>query len=398
MGFLCCVCCLLGHIAVCVADENGAPVAAAEAPQSEAQSPARSSGEQNAAQPAEQQPVVAEQPAQSGGQQPSEPTEEEKEKIVDEQGVKEMSDIKAAMEELRWNSEKASKERQQFYKRFSELSKRVTDLSQSAYDEAKAKEQSEGNKNLEMFSQATMGIGAMQLAQGIAEKQADAAADADMEAYIQTMRCTYAGKSVKWGPDKIELPNTDLMPYQMEYKYLAQVLKERKAALGLKPGIEAEEILDKASSGLYDDENVGNMGGAYGSRYRAAAGNAKDKGKLSADKKEAKTRMIAGGVIAGAGLVGSMIADYVINKDSKVGKIKDERDKAKAELQDYMKQEVKKCNEQIQKHKELAEKIKNNPKLANRASFKRYTDLILSMQPMSDNVNIDEFKGHPICR
>ena len=184
---------------------------------------------------------------------------------------------------------------------------------QAAYDKAKAKEQSEGNKNLEMFSQATMGIGAMQLAQGIAEKQADAAADADMEAYIQTMRCTYAGKSVKWGPDKIELPNTDLMPYQMEYKYLAQVLKERKAALGLKPGIEAEEILDKASSGLYDDENVGNMGGAYGSRYRAAAGNAKDQSKLAADKKEAKTRMIAGGVIAGAGLVGSMIGDSIVN-------------------------------------------------------------------------------------
>ena len=191
------------------------------------------------------------------------------------------------------------------------------DEAQKNLDAAKAKEQSEANKTLEALSIATMGIGAMQLAQGISEKKADAAADADMEEYIKTMRCTYAGgKSVPWGQEEIELPggnSQDLMNYRAEYFSLAASLKERKAALDLKPGIEAEEILDKASSGLYDDENVGITGGHYASRYRAAAGSEKDQKGLAAAKKEAKNRMIAGGVIAGVGLVGSVVGNSLIN-------------------------------------------------------------------------------------
>ena len=79
------------------------------------------------------------------------------------------------------------------------------------------------------------------------------------------------------------------------------------------PGIEAEEIIDKATAGLYDDENTGITGGAYASRYRAAAGNEKDEKGLKSDKKEAKTRMIAGGVVAGVGVVGGIIGNSIIN-------------------------------------------------------------------------------------
>lgn len=212
--------------------------------------------------------------------------------------------------------------------------KQVADA-QKKLDEAKEKQQSLANRTLTAASIATMGIGGMQLAQGIAEKQADSAADKDMEAYIATMRCTYGGgHSVKFGTQEIELPGADLTKYVDDYKKLAAKLKELKASLDLKPGIEAEEILESKDSGLYDDKNVGITGGTYASRYRAAAGNDKDSKGLASAKKEAKNRMIAGGVIAGVGLVGSMVGNSIIN--GKLGElIKESRaDKKKSKDHD----------------------------------------------------------------
>ena len=189
---------------------------------------------------------------------------------------------------------------------------------QAKLDAAKEKEQSTANRMLGGLTTLATGIGGMQLAQGIAEKRADSAADKDMDAYIATMRCTYGdGKSVKFSTEPIELPggnNSELMKYRAEYIALAADLKERKTALNLKPGIEAEEILDKATMGLYDDENVGITGGTYASRYRATTqNNEKDEKGLASDKKEAKTRMIAGGVVAGVGVVGGIVGNSIIN-------------------------------------------------------------------------------------
>ena len=198
--------------------------------------------------------------------------------------------------------------------------KKATDA-QKAYEEAKANQQSLANRTLTAVSVATMGIGAAQLAQGLSEKQADAAADKDMAAYMASMRCSYGdGQSVHMGPDSIELPTSDeIRAYRAEYLALAESLKFRKEALGLKPGIESEVIINKENTGLYDDQNTGITSGAYASRYRAKGGNEEDQKGLAADKKEAKTRMIAGGVIAGAGLVGSVIGNAVINGKSKSG-------------------------------------------------------------------------------
>jgi len=188
---------------------------------------------------------------------------------------------------------------------------------QKKYDQAKSNEQSFANRMLGGLTIAATGIGGMQLAQGIAEKKADDAANADMHAYVESMSCTYGdGKTVKFGTEPVELPGAnvpELMQYRTEYIALAENLKERKEALGLKPGIEAEEILDKATMGLYDDENTGITGGHYASRYRAAAGNEEDEKGLKADRKEAKNRMIAGGVIAGVGVVGGIIGNSLIN-------------------------------------------------------------------------------------
>lgn len=197
-----------------------------------------------------------------------------------------------------------------------DLQKKVDDA-QEKLDKAEETEQSTANRMLGGLTTLATGIGGMQLAQGIAEKRADSEADKDMDAYMATIKCTYGdGKSVPFSVEPVELPggnNADLMKYRAEYIALAKDLKERKTALDMKPGIEAEEIIDKATAGLYDDENTGITGGAYASRYRAAAGNEKDQKGLKDDKSEAKKRMIAGGVIAGVGVVGGIVGNSIIN-------------------------------------------------------------------------------------
>lgn len=200
---------------------------------------------------------------------------------------------------------------------------------QKAHEEVKAREQSLANRTLTAAATAVTGIGGMQLAQGLAEQKADKAADQDMSAYIASFRCEYGdGKQVKGGPDEIELPGGNdetLLKYRNEYIALAADLKERKEALGMKPGIESEVILDKAQIGLYDNESTGITGGAYSSLYRAKMLDSEtDQTKIDEDKEKSKKRVIAGGVLSGVGVAGGMIGNSLINgklgemiKDSK---------------------------------------------------------------------------------
>ena len=212
--------------------------------------------------------------------------------------------------------------------------KKVDDA-QAKLDKAKETEQSTANRMLGGLTTLATGIGGMQLAQGIAEKKADSAADKDMDAYIATMRCTYGdGKSVPFGTEPVQLPydtQSEFITYRNDYIKLANDLKERKTALDMKPGIESEEIIDRA--GLYDDENTGITGGHYASRYRAATGSEQDQKGLSSDKKEAKNRMIAGGVIAGVGVVGGIVGNSIIN--GKLGELIKESRANKAKSKDH---------------------------------------------------------------
>lgn len=189
---------------------------------------------------------------------------------------------------------------------------------QKAYEDAKANEQSTANKTLTALTTAATGIGGMELAMGLSEQKADKDAANSMAAYIATMRCTYAdGKQVKAGPDEIELPggnNQQLTNLRAEYFALAADLKERKTALGMKPGIESEEILDKAATGLYDDETKGIDSGAYASLYRAQMlGSDADQAKIDAEQKASKNRVIAGAVVGGVGVVGGIVGNSLIN-------------------------------------------------------------------------------------
>lgn len=124
------------------------------------------------------------------------------------------------------------------------LYNRLDDLRNKA-DEARRKETSLENRVLTGVSVAVMGLGGMKLFSGAAEKQADAAADADMRAYTATFVCDYgAGRNIRYDTQNVELPGGNmLMPLVMEYKSLALDLQQRKQALGLSPGIESELII-----------------------------------------------------------------------------------------------------------------------------------------------------------
>ena len=191
-------------------------------------------------------------------------------------------------------------------------------IAEDSYKSAHDKEQSKENRTLTALTTAATGIGGMQLAQGLAEQKADKSAEQSMNAYIATMRCEYGkGKSVKAGSEPIELPggnNDNLMKYRNEYFALAADLKTRKEALGMKPGIESEEILDKSQLGLYDDESTGITDGAYASLYRANMLNSeKDKQEIEDAKKTSKNRVVGGGVALGAGAVIGVVGNSLIN-------------------------------------------------------------------------------------
>lgn len=197
------------------------------------------------------------------------------------------------------------------------------------YKAAKEKEQSLANRMVSGLSMAATGIGGMELAQGLSEQKADKDAEADMSRYIETFQCRIGeqGAKINGGDTNIATPGANqLINLYQEYVNLAADLRERKQALGMRAGIESEVILDKASTGLYDDKGTGIENGTYASLYRASQGNQQDADKLSALKDTSKKRVIGGAVAAGAGVVVGALGDSLIN--GKLGElIKDAKDK-----------------------------------------------------------------------
>lgn len=253
-------------------------------------------------------------------------------------GTQDIQSIYDMLKELEWDQIK-DPVRNEIFERVEQISQGVsenTDALQKNYEDLKANEQSTANKTLTSLTTAATGIGGMELAMGLSEQKADKDAEADMKAYVNTFRCTYAeGKSFKGGPESIELPGGNdekMMSLRNEYIALAADLKERKEALGMKPGIESEEILDKFEMGLYDDENVGITSGNYASLYRAQVlGSEEDQAKLDADKEASSKRVKGGAIAVGAGAGVGLLGNSLINgklgealknikKDGKEGK------------------------------------------------------------------------------
>ena len=309
--------------------------------------------------------------------------------------------VDAAISDAKAGKIGAGKKKSEQYKDTRTDDEKAKDLKdkKDAYDEAKAKEQSTANKMLGGLTTAATGLGAMELMQGLSEQKADDEAAEDMAAYLATFRCTYAGgKSVKGGTEPIELPGGNdktLMDLRNEYIQLAASLKERKESLGMKPGIESEEILDKAEMGLYDDENVGITQSAYASLYRAQTGNAEDQAKIDAAKESTNKKLKIGATVAVAGAAVTAIGNYALNHNNKnkSEELAAKRREMKDEYAKLAKELIDECNKTIQGHKDVVKslpaKVFENPKM------KQYRQDVQNAKSIN---SLDELKESVFCK
>ena len=185
--------------------------------------------------------------------------------------------------------------------------------------EKKRAENSIGNRILGAASMGVMGMGAASAMSAAAEQSVDDAAERDMRAYLATFTCEYgAGRRVRGGENNIELSGgNDLLSLVTEYKNLAADLRERKQALGMAPGIESDEIIDPATSGLYDNVGAGRGDGAYASISRAITDkNGADATELEQRKSDTKKKKDIGTVAVVGGAVVSAGSNLIMNKDN----------------------------------------------------------------------------------
>lgn len=165
-----------------------------------------------------------------------------------------------------------------------------------------------------------MGIGGMQALSAVAEQNADADAERDMQAYLATFRCDYgAGQNIKGGETGIELPGANSLTLMVqEYIRLAENLKARKAALGMKAGIESEIVLDKATTGLYDNAALGKTDGAYASLSRALTDkDSADAAAWAAQNDKTAQKLKTGATVAGVGAAIGIAGNIAVNKANK---------------------------------------------------------------------------------
>ncbi|MDW2958264.1 MAG: hypothetical protein R8M37_00405 [Alphaproteobacteria bacterium] len=184
---------------------------------------------------------------------------------------------------------------------------------------ARERETSQANRILGGLSIGVTGVGGMMLFSGLAEQKADEDAENAMRAYLATFICNYGdGKNIRGGETNIELPGgNDLLELKTEYIALARDLKQRKEQLEMAPGIEENVILDAATSGLYDDVAVGKTDGAFTSLSRALLDeNSDDVAAWEQQKSDAEKKIKAGSIVGGAGAVGGLVGDLIINQDT----------------------------------------------------------------------------------
>ena len=262
-------------------------------------------------------------------------------------------------------------------------------------------EQSTKNKTLGAAGIGTTGLGGMQIASAMAEQGANDDAETAMRAYLSTFICNYGdGKNFSGGTTNIELPPSNLTDLKSEYIKLATDLKQRKVALDLPFGIESDEILDAATSGLYDDIAIGKTDDAFTSLSNAIANpSGPDANEWATQKSETAENLKSGTVAAGIGAIGSAVANMVINKDApdeRSAQIKSEYESKQQKLQSEIsetqsqlntaiannKQKIQEYNALLNQHIEFVKTITDTDCIE---QFRKYIDHINSLQPITDD-------------
>jgi hypothetical protein len=179
----------------------------------------------------------------------------------------------------------------------------------SRLDTAKENEQSTANKLLGGLTMAATGIGGMQLAQGLAEKNADEAASEEMKKYLATIKCGVSGaRNVSYNEvSKTPAETREFSDLRLKYLDVAKKMKSAKENLGMAPGIESELLAD--TSNLYDNSGTDTDGIAHNF----------DTATERADDGSGKKRALIGGAIAGVGVIGGAVGNKIINNQSDKG-------------------------------------------------------------------------------
>ena len=187
---------------------------------------------------------------------------------------------------------------------------------QANSDAAHENETSLKNKLIGAAGIGVTGIGGMMIGEALSEQDADDDIERQMRAYINTFRCEYGNyPAVAGGKTNIELPGgNELFNLYAQYATLSNDLKVRKEALGIKPGIESEVVWDKAETGLYDDVGTGIVAGSYASVARALLLGGADAAAWAAQKNATAEKLQTGIIVAGAGAIGSALANAQLNR------------------------------------------------------------------------------------
>ena len=198
------------------------------------------------------------------------------------------------------------------------------------------------NKTIGAAGIGAVGIGGSMVGAALSERAADDDAERAMRAYLNTFKCEYGdGKQINGGEVNVELPGgNDMFELYTEYATLANDLKVRKEALGLRPGIESEVSIDKSETGLYDDVGTGITGGAYASIARALQNPDGEDAKMWAAMRAATdSKLKTGAIVAGAGAAASLAANIAVNHNVKndVDKIKREYEALKEPFKNMQK-------------------------------------------------------------
>lgn len=268
-------------------------------------------------------------------------------------------------------------------------------------DAMKENEQRIENKVLGSTGIGAIGIGAMKLASGINEQQLDNAAEAQMRAYLSTAFCSYNNnQKFSVGDTNITLPTINLNDLKSEYIKLANDLKERKTTLGLKTGIESQEILDSATAGLYDDISTGKSDGVFTSLSAALMSpSGTDATEWAAEKEASSEKIKTGAIVAGVGAVASIAGNIIINKDApkersseitreyednianidqKISEQQSELDKLITENENI----INNYNQELQQHIDFVETITESDCIE---QFREYIDYINSLSPITNS-------------
>ncbi len=162
------------------------------------------------------------------------------------------------------------------------------------------------DKAITGVSTAAMGLGGMQLAQGLGEQSADRDAAAQMQNYLSGIYCKYPGNQVSYGATGVRLTGANELDLLREdFATKAAKLKVLKQQLGIASGIESEieigNITYDTNGNIYSAQLAADDTGLY---QNASANRGVDEfstAQQRVDSGETSERITTGAVLAGGG-------------------------------------------------------------------------------------------------